>query len=69
MSAAASIGTEQTGPYAVTRNGQVPKQSGMKVATPVGLEPTTVGLEVRCSIQLSYGAGKGTDVSAGKYGN
>lgn len=27
-----------------------------RVATPVGLEPTTCRLEVDCSIQLSYGA-------------
>ena len=25
-----------------------------KLATPAGLEPATVGLEIRCSIQLSY---------------
>ncbi len=24
--------------------------------TPGGLEPTTAGLEIRCSIRLSYGA-------------
>ena len=32
------------------------------LATPVGLEPTTAGLEIPCSIQLSYGAK--ADVSA-----
>jgi hypothetical protein len=26
-----------------------------EVASPVGVEPTTCGLEVRCSIQLGYG--------------
>jgi hypothetical protein len=28
-----------------------------KLADPVGLEPTTLGLEDRCSIHLSYGSG------------
>ena len=27
-----------------------------KLVAPVGFEPTTLGLEVLCSIQLSYGA-------------
>ena len=31
------------------------------VATPEGLEPPTLGLEIRCSIQLSYGAPRSFD--------
>jgi hypothetical protein len=30
------------------------KKIGKKPAGPVGFEPTTYGLEIRCSIQLSY---------------
>ena len=29
---------------------------GFWVVTPAGLEPATTGLEIQCSIQLSYGA-------------
>lgn len=31
------------------------RETTQKVASPVGIEPTTCGLEVRCSIQLGYG--------------
>ena len=32
------------------------RQGSLEVATPAGLEPATPGLEIPCSIQLSYGA-------------
>ena len=38
--------------YAHRRNGA---RSIRQMARPEGLEPPTIGLEIRCSIQLSYG--------------
>lgn len=32
----------------------MPKPSALKLAGQEGLEPPTTGLEIRCSIQLSY---------------
>ena len=33
---------------------QVAKSPAISLIGPVGLEPTTYGLEIRCSVQLSY---------------
>ena len=33
----------------------MPSELGKQVVRPLGLEPRTAGLEVRCSIQLGYG--------------
>jgi hypothetical protein len=35
------------------------RHAGKRMATPAGFEPATYGLEVRCSIQLSYGVNFG----------
>ena len=48
---------EETG-SAVQRGGGMAGALLAKVANPAGLEPATAGLEIRCSIQLSYGFAK-----------
>src|SRR3954447_16969926 len=51
-----SFGKERTS-LTVARERRRGTTCGMDAAPPVGLEPTTCGLEVRCSIQLSYRGG------------
>ena len=35
---------------------KIPWQCKIELALPAGLEPATNGLEIRCSVQLSYGS-------------